>query len=131
MSETRIGVPFLVATTMLLKSCGGVDAAERAQQQLALALLDGAAGDLDVLGDDARRAPGVIDRPYEFSFSMSTTMWISRARPPASVDLADAVDRLDGARDLLVGQLGQRAQAHRVGRHDQRHHRIGVRDRPW
>ncbi len=25
----------------------------------------------------------VIDRPYEFSFSMSTTMWISRARPPA------------------------------------------------
>ena len=31
---------------------GGVDAAERAQQQLALALLDRAAGNLDVLGDD-------------------------------------------------------------------------------
>jgi hypothetical protein len=26
-----------------------------------------------------------IDRPYEFSFSMSTTMWISRARLPAIV----------------------------------------------
>ena len=51
MSETRIGVPFLVATTMSLNSCGGIDAAERPQQQLALALLDRAAGDLDVLRD--------------------------------------------------------------------------------
>ena len=52
MSETRIGVPFRVATTMSLKSVGGVDAAERAQQQLPLALLDRPARDLDVLGDD-------------------------------------------------------------------------------
>src|SRR5207237_2605513 len=35
---------------------GCVDAPERPQQQLAVALLDGAAGDLDVLGDD-----GVFD----------------------------------------------------------------------
>ena len=82
MSETRIGVPFRVATTMSLKSVGGVDAAERAQQQLALLLLDRAAGDLDVLGDEASRTCA-SDSPYEFSFSMSTTMWISRARPPA------------------------------------------------
>ena len=52
MSETRIGVPFRVATTMSLKSRGGVDPAERAQQELALALLDRPAGDLDVLRDE-------------------------------------------------------------------------------
>ena len=42
-------------------------------------------------------------------------------------DLADAVDRLDRPRDLLVGQLGQRPQAHGLRRHDQRHDRIGIR----
>ena len=51
-SEIRIGVPFLVATTMSLKSSGGIDAAERAEQQLTLALLDRAAGDFHVLRDD-------------------------------------------------------------------------------
>ena len=112
MSEMRIGVPFLVATTMSLKSCGRVDAAERAQQQLPLALLDGAARESRRSRRRWRRGPAVIDRPYEFSFSMSTTMWISRARPPRQADLADAVDRLDDARDLLVGELGERPQAH-------------------
>ena len=65
MSEMRIGVPFLVATTMLLKSSAASTRPERAQQQLPLALLDRAAGDLDVLGDDGvahlghRQAVGV------------------------------------------------------------------------
>ena len=60
MSETRIGVPFMVATTMLLNSSAGVDAAEGAQQQLPLALLDRAAGNLDVLGD--HRVAHLLDR---------------------------------------------------------------------
>ena len=68
-----------------------------------------------------------IDSPYEFSFSMSTTMWISRARPPAKLTCPTPLTVWIDARDLLVGQLGQRAQAHRLRRHDERHHRVGVR----
>ena len=42
---------------------GGVDAAERAQQQLALALLDRAARNLDVLVRPPRRGTWSIDSP--------------------------------------------------------------------
>ena len=51
MSETRIGVPFFGRDDDVVEVVGGIDAAERAQEQLALALLDRAAGDFDVLGD--------------------------------------------------------------------------------
>ena len=58
---------------------------------------------------------------------MSTTMWISRARPPARLTSPTPLTVWIDPRDLLVAELGQRAQAHRVRRHDQRHDRIGVR----
>ena len=51
----------------------GVHAPERAEQQLSLPLFDGPARNLDVLGDDGV-ADLVIESPYEFSFSRSTTM---------------------------------------------------------
>ena len=51
----------------------------------------------------SRTAPTV--RPCALSFSMSSTTWISRARPPDDRDLADAVGRLNRAPDLLVGDL--------------------------
>ncbi len=103
-----------------------VDAAERAQQQLALALLDRAARDLDVLRHD--RVAHLGDRQPVRVELLDVDDDVDLAGAAAGeADLADAVDRLDHARDLLVGQLGERAQAHRVGRHDERHHRIGVR----
>ena len=125
MSAMRMGVPSLVATTMLLKSVRRVHAAEGAQQQLALALLDGAAGNLDVLRDDGlahlvhRQAVRVelLDVDDDVNFAGASAR---------QAHFADAVDRLDAAGDLLVGQLGQRSQAHRLGRDDERHDRIGV-----
>src|SRR5262249_28587988 len=102
------------------------DAAERAQQQLSLALLDGAARDLDVLGDDGvadlrnRQAVRVqlLDVHDDVNFTGAAA---------GNGDLADAVDRLDGARDLLVGDFSQRPQTEAVGRDHDRHDRIGVR----
>ena len=52
MSDTRIGVPFSGRHDDVVEILRRVDAAERAQQQLSLALLDRAAGNLDVLGND-------------------------------------------------------------------------------
>ena len=72
----------------------------------------------------------VIDRPYAFSFSMSTTMWISRARAPVEVDLADAVDRLERALDLLVGDLGERRAGSSSSGDDQATSPDRRRDRP-
>ncbi len=63
MSETRIGVPFAGRDDDVVEVRAGVDAAERAQQQLSLALLDGAAGDLDVLGTISASRTCAIDRP--------------------------------------------------------------------
>ena len=83
MSATRIGVPFFRGDDDVLELLGGVDPAERPQQQLALALLDRAARISTFSATTASRT-WLIDRPYASSFSMSTTMWISRARPPAS-----------------------------------------------
>ena len=105
---------------------GGIDPAERAQQQLALALLDRAARDLDVLGDES--VAHLAHRQLVRVQLLDVDDDVDLARAAAGeADLADAVDRLDDARDLLVGDLGERAQAHRVRRDDQRHHRVGVR----
>ena len=57
---------------------------------------------------------------------MSTTMCTSRARPPAIVTWPTPPTVWITRDDLLVGDLGQRPQAHRVGRDDQRHHRVGI-----
>ena len=53
-------------------------------------------------------------------------MWISRARPPADRDLADAVHRLERAANLLVGDLGERPEAIESDDTHQRHDRIRV-----
>ena len=90
---------------------GRVDPAERAQQQLALTLLDGAAGNLDVLRDD-----GVADLGHRQAVRvqlLDVDDDVDLAGAAAGqADLADAVDGLDGAGDLLVGELGERPQAH-------------------
>ena len=93
---------------------GRVDAAERAQQQLALALLDRAAGNLDVLGDDRVAHLGHRQPVRVQLLDVDDDVDLAGAAA-GEADLADAVDRLDDAGDLLVGQLGQRPQAHRVG----------------
>ena len=58
---------------------------------------------------------------------MSTTMWISRARPPPRLHLADAVDRFDDARLICLSAISVSVRRLIVvRRHDQRHDRIGV-----
>ena len=103
-----------------------IHASERAQQELSLALLDRATRDLDVLGDDRvahlrhRQVVGVqlLDVDDDMDLASASA---------GEADLADAIDGLNRAGDLLVGELGDRPQTHRLGRDDQRHHRIGVR----
>ena len=92
---------------------GGVDAAERAQQQLALALLDRAAWDLDVLGDERVAHLGHRQAVRVQLLDVDDDVDFARAAA-GEADFADAVDGLDDPRDLLVGELGQRAQAHRA-----------------
>ena len=103
----------------------GIDAAEGAKQQLPLALLHRAARNLDVLSHHgiahlADRQPiraQLLDVDDDVNLAGTTS---------TEIDLADAVDGLDGAADLLVGQLRQRSQAHRRGRHDERKDGVGV-----
>ena len=103
----------------------GVDPAERPEQQLAFALLDGAPGDLDVLRDDG--VAHLRDRQPVRVELLDVDDDVDLARAGAGDrDLADAVDRLNRPRHLLVRDLGERPQAHRVGRHHQRHDRIRV-----
>ena len=109
----------------MVELIGGVDAAHGPQQDFGLPLLDGAPWRLDVLRHDCiahvgdRQPVGVqllkIDDDVHFAGATA-----------ADRHLADAVDGFDRALDLLVGDLGQRPQAHRLGRHDDGHHRIGV-----
>ena len=56
----RTGWPLRLATIRSSKSAGLLDAAQRPQHQLALALVDPAAGQLLVLAD--QRLPDVLDR---------------------------------------------------------------------
>ena len=94
MSETRIGVSFTVAMMMLIELLGGVDAAERAQQDLRLALLDGAARHLDVLGDDGLL--DLLDRQVVAVQLLDVDDDVDFAGAAAAeIDLADAVDRFD------------------------------------
>ena len=59
MSLTRIGLPPTLATTIRSKSCGFVHAAQRAQRNLARALIDAAARNFDVLRGE--RAADLLD----------------------------------------------------------------------
>ena len=121
----RIGVPFTVATMMWLNASGGVDAPQRPQQDLRLALLDDAARHLDVLGGD--RLADVLDREPVAVQLLDVDDDVDLAGAAAAeVDLADAVDRLDAALHLLVGELRERPEAHRVRRQHDRHDRIRV-----
>ena len=102
-----------------------VEPAERPQQELPLPLLDDAPGDLDVL-----RGDGVADlchrQPVRVQL-LEIDHDVNLARTPAADrDVADAVDRLDDPRDLLVRELGQSPQAHDLRRHHDRHDGRGV-----
>src|SRR5258708_759722 len=109
-----MGVPVFVATTMLLKSSVASTRPIVRSTSSPLPCSTVPPGTSTFSLTTASRT-SVIERPYEFSFSRSTTMWISRA-PAAEDDLADAIDRGDRPTDLLVGDLGQRPQAHRIRR---------------
>ena len=105
---------------------GGVDAAERPQQELAFALLYRTARDFDVLGDDRvahlRQRQSVRIQLLDVDDDVNLTGAAARDR-----HLTDAVGRLNRPRDLLVRKLRQRPQAHRVGRDHDRHDWRGVR----
>ncbi len=103
----------------------GIDAAERAQPDLPLALLERPAGNLDVLL--LNRVAHLVDRQAVRVQLLDVDDDVNFARPVAADgDGADAVDRLQRALDLLVGDLGQRAQARALPRDDQAHDRVGV-----
>ena len=105
---------------------GGVNAAERPQQDFGFALLDRAARHLDVLALD--RVAHLRDRePVGIQF-LEVDHDVDFARATASErHFSDAVDRLDAALDVLVRNLGERPQAHRIRGCDDRHDRIRVR----
>ena len=84
MSDTRIGVPFLLAMTMLLKSSAASMRPIVRSSSWPLPCSTAPPGISTFSATTASRTSD-IDSPYEFSFSMSTTMWISRARLPAIV----------------------------------------------
>ena len=113
MSEILIGVPSTVVTTMCVELVGGVDAAERPQHDLGLALLERAAGDLDVLATAIASRTWSIGQAVRVELLDVDDEWISRARPPASDTSPTPSTDLERALDLLVGDLGERAQAHR------------------
>ena len=93
-SDTRIGVPFFVATTMLLKSCGGVDAAHRAQQQLSLPCSTAPPGISTFSATTASRT--CVDRQPVRIQLLDVDDDVDLAGAAAGDgDLADAVDRLD------------------------------------
>ncbi len=82
MSEIRIGVPSLVATTISLKSLAASTRPSVRSSSCPLPCSTVPPGISTFSATMASRT-WVIESPYEFSFSMSTTMWTSRARPPA------------------------------------------------
>src|SRR4029078_8761964 len=93
---------------------GRLDAAERPQRQLRLALRDVAAGDLDVLGDDG--VAHALDRAPVRVQLLDVEDDVDLAGLAArDGDFADAVDGFDAAADLLVGALGQRLELQRTG----------------
>src|SRR5262249_44025950 len=93
---------------------GRIDASEGSQQQLRLALFDRAAWYLDVLTDDG--VANLLDGEAIRVQFLDVHDDVNLARAAATeVHLADAVDRLNCALHLLVGNLGQCSQAHRIG----------------
>src|SRR4051812_15057634 len=78
----RIGVPLVVATTMSLKSRLASMRPRVRSSSCPLPCSTAPPGISTFSATTASRTCE-IDSPYEFSFWMSTTMWISRARVPA------------------------------------------------
>src|SRR4051794_458105 len=78
----RIGVPLVVATTMSLKSRLASMRPRVRSSSCPLPCSTAPPGISTFSAITASRTCE-IDSPYEFSFWMSTTMWISRARVPA------------------------------------------------
>ena len=93
---------------------GGVDAAQRAQPDLPACPVRCVPPGISTFSFWIASRTCSIDRPRAFSFSTSTTMWISRALPPFMRHVADAVHRFERALHLLVGHLGEGADRHRA-----------------
>ena len=94
---------------------------ERAQDQLARALVDPAAGHFEVLPH--QRRPDVVDREVVAGQLVGVDDDVHRPDPAADeVDRADAGDRLEPLLDLLAGDLGHLAEVAAAGDGD-RHHR--------
>ena len=126
MSDTRIGVPFLVATTISLKSAVASTRPSVRSSSWPLPCSTVPPGISTFSATTASRTCG--DRQAVRVELLDVHDDVDLAGAPAGeTHFADAVHGLDHAGDLLVGQLGERAQAHRVGGHDERHHRIRVR----
>ncbi len=81
MSEIRIGVPPLVATTSALKSWTASTRPRVLSSSCPFPCSTVPPGISTFSATMASRT-WASERPYDPSFSMSTTTWISRARPP-------------------------------------------------
>ncbi len=86
-----------------------LDAAERTERELAVALVDAPAGDLDVLR--RQRQPDLLDVVVVGGEFLRIQQHLDLALALADeADLADAVDRLDVLLDLVIDYLGHLAQ---------------------
>ena len=125
MSDMRIGVPFTVAMMMWLNSSAASTrpSVRRRISDLPCSTVPPGTS----MFSAAMRVPDVLDREPVAVQLLDVDDDVDLAGAAAAeIDLADAVDGLDGAFHLLVGELRQRPQAHRVRRQDDRHDRIGV-----
>ena len=117
MSRTRIGRPSQVATIRSAKAGDVLHAAHGAQHQLAAALVDAAAGDLDVLRP--QRVAHLLDRESGRPPAVGVDEDVDRALPAADQDhRADAAARSRCLLDLLLGDLGDLAQVAVAGDDD-------------
>ena len=125
MSDTRIGVPFLVAMTMLL-NCSVASMRPSVRSSSSDLPCSTVPPGISMFSPTTASRTCSIDSPYAVQL-LDVHDDVDLAGPAAAqIHLADAVHRLDRALHLLVGDLRQRPQAHRVRRHDDRHDRIGI-----
>ena len=99
----------------VLELIGGIDAPQRSERKRRLPLFEQPAGNFDVLL--LHRVAYLIDRQAVRVQLLHIDHDLDFARATAGeADLPDAVDRFEAALHLLVGDFGERPQAHRVGR---------------
>ena len=94
---------FLCGDDDVVEILRSIDAAERAQEKLAFALLDRAAGNFHVLGDDGFAHLGHRQPVPVELLDIDDDVDLACA-PSRDAHLADAVDRLNPAGDLLISQ---------------------------